>query len=233
MTTYIPEDRKVSGITLGDLMAHEIEGHARQSMNGIKMFMLGGGRLKMDGEALYEGLGMRFGEDFRLRFFGDASGSPAPWYTLAAKLASEGGSFSDIFKDLFDRQMRVKLNVAPGQELQIDPTEHAKKISQVKKSAWSATYRTMRGHVDTSNPLGFAMTKDLGYLHGWLADKQLREAGYGGINEMAVIQSGGLQMLARLGVEATDMPYPHKDVVKKYIFEVLLPRLESAEKTEQ
>jgi hypothetical protein len=193
----------------------------------MEMFMLGGGRLKMDGEALYEGLGMRYGESFRLRFFGDSSGNPAPWYTLAVKLASEGASFAEVFKDIFERQMRVQLKVAPEQELQIDPKELAEQIEKVKKTAWTATYRTSRGHVDTSNPLGFAMTKDLGYLQGWLTDKQLREAGFGGINEMAVIQSGGLQMLARLGVEAADMPYPHKDVVKRYIFEVLLPRLES------
>lgn len=227
MTVYIPKDRVDSAARVCELITHEIEGHARQSMNGMKMFMLGGGRLKMDNEALYEGLGMREEESFKFRFFGDSSGSPAPWYTLAVDLASKSASFSEVFKDIFDRQMRVQLKVAPEQDLKIDFQEHAKQIEKAKKSTWTATYRTSRGHVDTSNPLGFAMTKDLGYLHGWLIDKQLREAGFGGINEMAVIQSGGLQMLARLGVEATEMPYPHKDIVKKYIFEVLLPRLES------
>ena len=227
MTVYIPEDRVNSAARVCELIAHEIEGHARQSMNGMKMFMLGGGRLKMDNEDLYEGLGMREEESFKLRFFGDFSGIPAPWYTLAVKLASEGASFSEVFKDIFDKQMRVQLKVDHEQEPQIDSQDYAQQIEKVKKTAWAATYRTSRGHVDTSNPLGFAMTKDLGYLQGWLADKQLREAGYGGINEMAVIQSGGLQMLARLGVEETDLPYPHKDIVKKYIFEVLLPRLES------
>jgi hypothetical protein len=78
-----------------------------------------------------------------------------------------------------------------------------------------------------SNPLGFAMSKDLAYLQGWLTDKQLGEAGYGGINEMAVIQSGGLQILARLGVDEKDIPHQYKDVVKEYIFTFLLPRLES------
>jgi len=128
---------------------------------------------------------------------------------------------------MFERQLRVKLKVPLEQELQLDPHEHAEHIEKVKKTAWLTTYRTMRGHVDMTNPLGFAMTKDLAYLKGWLADKQLRAAGYGGINEMAVIQSGGLQMLARLGVEATDMPYPNREVVKRYVFEVLLPRLEA------
>jgi len=227
MTVYIPTDRVVSGDKMGELIAHEIEGHARQSMNGMEMFLLGGGKLKMDGEALYEGLAKREDESYRLRFFGEASGVPAPWYTLAAQDASEGASFSEVFQNQYIRRMRVLLKVPPEQELHIDPEKHAEQADKAKKLAWATTYRVMRGHADMSNPLGFAMSKDIGYLQGWATDKQLGEAGYGGINEMAVIQSGGLQMLARLGVNEKDVPHKYKDVVKEYILTVLLPRLES------
>lgn len=226
-TIYIPTDRVVSGEKLGELIAHEIEAHARQSMNGLEMFILGGGKYKMDGEILYEGLAKRYDQSYHQRFFGVEAGEPAPWYTLAANLASQGASFSEIFHDQYQRHLHVLLKVPADQPLKVDQSADSDQISKAMDRAWTATYRVMRGHTDMSNPYGFAMSKDLAYLKGDLMDKQLRQLGFGGINEMAVIQSGGMEIIARLGVGDEDIPHKYQDVVKEYIFTVMLPQLES------
>lgn len=225
MTIFIPSTRKVTADKLLELVAHEIEGHARQSMNGLVLFRIGGGPLKMDGEVLYEGLAKRLDESFRRRFFGEESGVPGPWYTIAIDLASKGASFFKIFSDQYLRQLRVMLRVPGTDALIVNAVEHEQEISKAQNAAWTTTYRVMRGHVDMRNPLGFAMNKDLAYLQGWLMDKQLQEAGLGGINEMAVIQSGGLQLFSRLDITDAYIPFLYRDLTKAYCFDVLLPRL--------
>jgi len=88
MTVYIPTNQENSVAFALGIAAHEIEGHARQSMNGMTMFKLGGGRLKMDNEVLYEGLGMHEQDSVMRSLFGESSGITTPWYTLAVQVAS-------------------------------------------------------------------------------------------------------------------------------------------------
>lgn len=232
MTVFIPANKTVSGDKLLQLMAHEIEGHCRQSINGMKMFLLGGGPYKLDGEILYEGLAKRYDESFHRRFFGKDTGIPEPWYALAVSKATEGATFSEIFQDQFQRRMHVALGIPADQELSINKKEHQEAIETAKNQAWRTTYRVMRGHVDMTNPQKFAMSKDLAYLQGWLMDQQLQQAGYGSVNEMGVIQAGGLQLLARTGVNSHDIPHPYQDVVKDYYQLLIQEEVGNEENTE-
>ena len=40
-TVFIPKQKKMNGIELLKLIGHEIEGHARQSINGERLFLIG------------------------------------------------------------------------------------------------------------------------------------------------------------------------------------------------
>lgn len=227
-TIFVPFDRvePMNAYTLLTLMAHEIEGHARQDVNGEELFFLGGGRLKIDNEELYEGLGLRYEIDAKRKLFGVKDGAPSPYYAFAAKMAEDGASFFEIFKDQVEKRIRVKLNkplVAVGENLdeQIDD----EKLELIKKQAWRTTYRVMRGHTDMSNPKKFAMSKDLGYLRGYLMDKQLRDNDLGYLNEEGIMAKGGLAMLAEMKVDESTIPIPFKDVTTQYWHEVLKPQM--------
>jgi len=225
MTIYIPTQKTTTGDSLLDLIAHEIEGHARQSMNGDKLFGLGGGRLKIDDETLYEGLAMKYGINIRSKLFGETGKTPLPWASLAVSMAERGASFSEIFNEIFQLRLHADLHISITQQIDVGNPEYAKEIKEAAHKAWATTYRIMRGHVDMTNPEAFAMSKDLGYLRGWLLDKQLMEAGYDEINQMGIIQLGGLQLLARLDTDMIDLPYPFQDFTTDYCMDVLLPQL--------
>lgn len=96
-TVFIPETRQVNGVKALEVIAHEIRGHARQSINGHTRFLIGGGNLKFDNETLYEGLAKRYDEDFHHQFFGKTTGKPEPWFTLAVARAETGASFHETF----------------------------------------------------------------------------------------------------------------------------------------
>ncbi|MDQ6661963.1 MAG: hypothetical protein M3Z24_13500, partial [Chloroflexota bacterium] len=98
-TIFIPVDRKVNGINLVKLIGHEIDGHARQSVNGEKLFLIGGGALKIDDEILYEGLAKRYDDFLSAKLFGTSEGVPMPYYTYAVYAAERGGPFYDIFRE--------------------------------------------------------------------------------------------------------------------------------------
>lgn len=225
-TVFIPEDREMNGKTLLGLIAHEIERHAVQSMNGQVLFEVGGGALKIDNEQLYEGLGLRGEGDMDKKLFGIENSGPRPYYPLAVKMAEDGASFYQIFCDQVEKRLRVAFKAPVGTDLPatIDP----KKLDAAKRNAWLTTYRVMRGHTDMSNANKYAMAKDLGYMRGFQIDEQLKENGVGFLNESAVVASGGLQLLAELDLTEDKLPYPFKDVATKYCMEVMLPQMETA-----
>lgn len=227
-TIFIPEDRKMNGKTLLGLISHEIERHAVQSVNGWRLFRVGGGRLKIDNEQLYEGLGLRGETDSDKELFGVEGSTPRPYYPLAVKMAEDGASFFKIFKDQFEKRLHVVLKVPHDKALPQLSTLEQKTIDTAKRNAWLTTYRVMRGHTDMSNKKKYAMAKDLGYMRGYQIDHQLLKNDRGHLNEAAVIASGGLQMLAEFNISPNTLPIPFKNVTKQYCMEVLLPQMPQA-----
>lgn len=229
MTIYLPVTYTSTAERLLALMYHEIEGHARQSMNG-KKFWVGGGALKVDDEALYEGLAMRHEEDYCRRFLGEMVGTSVPYIVFGIAQAEAGADFMNIFRDQVDRRLHVALKVEPTQAIDYTDAKTQAALSEAMQIAWVRTYRVMRGHVDTSNPEGFAFPKDLAYLRGGLIDRQLVASGFGHINEAAIMQTNALPLMGRLSLGATDPPFPFQDLTRRYCFEILLPRLMAAQK---
>jgi len=236
-TVFIPTTRNMDGQRLLGLINHEIGSHARQSMNGVKLFQIGGGALKVDEETFYEGLAMREEEAFVTKYFGNKD-NPAlpffgrkenyslPFYALAVEKAEEGKSFHDIFSYIHKAQLHVALKISPHEALppKEELPEDVDKVAQ--QEAWRITCRVMRGHTDMSNPEQYGLTKDLAYLRGYYLDKQLVEAGYGYINEAAVIAGGGgLRALAEYNIQPEDLPIPYRDLGNEYWEEVLKPRM--------
>ena len=161
----------MNGIELLKLIGHEIEGHARQSINGERLFLIGGGSLKVDDETLYEGLAKRNDDQLSQSLFGTEEGIPIPHYTYA-------GPRRNARKVIFRNFSGPTRNEITGViEYSVDRTcspafQYSGKILQkAMDQAWMTTFRVMRGHVDTSNKRAFAMTKDLSYLQGWLLDR--------------------------------------------------------------
>lgn len=230
-TVFIPASRKMDGVTLLSLIAHEIEGHARQSINGERLFKVGGGRLKVDNEQLYEGLGLRYETRIKRKLFGIHDAAPRPYYVFAVKKAEEGGSFFDIFQEQISMRLHVALKVPLDQDLPARDVTPQAILDQAKRDAWLTTYRVMRGHIDMTNPFSFAMAKDLGYLRGYQIDSQLQENNVGFLNEAGVIASGGLQLLAELALSEDSLPIPFKDLATKYWEEVMKPQMNAASTT--
>lgn len=221
-TIFIPAEHKVNGINLIKLIGHEIEGHARQSVNGKRLFFIGGGALKVDNEILYEGLAKRYDDILSKKLFGTSEGVPLPYYTFAVYAAEVGKSFYDIFHDQVNIRLRVAINKQFSDNLPALTEIEQKIVSEVINSSWATTYRVMRGHTDTTNPYKFAMAKDLAYLLGYITDKQLVESGVGYVNEAAIIASGGLQLLAEFELEEDYLPLSYQDVATKYCRKVLM-----------
>ena len=234
-TVYVPTDRSIpmSAYKLLPLIMHEIMGHAAQEVNGEELFMLGGGRLKVDNEQLYEGKGLREEVDSKKKLYGIDDGAPKPYYPLAIKMAEEGASFFQIFKDQIEKRTRIHLKCPVDQASPDFKSLPSDKQMEIKKQAWLTTLRVMRGHIDMSNKKKFAMAKDLSYLRGYMMDKQLVDNDLGMINEEGVIASGGLAMLAELDINKDDIPIKHQELDVKYFNEVLLPQMPEAIKTER
>lgn len=224
-TVFIPKQKKMNGIELLKLIGHEIEGHARQSINGERLFLIGGGSLKVDDETLYEGLAKRNDDQLSQSLFGTEEGIPIPHYTYAVRDAMQGKSFSEIFQGQLEMRLRESLNIALTEPAPQRSNIPEKILQKAMDQAWMTTFRVMRGHVDTSNKRAFAMTKDLSYLQGWLLDRQLRKHGLGHLNEAAIIARGGLQLLAEFQLSESDLPLPYRDVATKFWQEVLKPQL--------
>lgn len=234
-TIFIPKKRKVTGEKLITLIDHEIGGHARQSMNGEHLTLLGGGPLKVDEETLYEGLAMRNESETNEKLFGKKAAAPAPYYAFAIKDAEEGKSFAEIFERQVDMQLHVKLKVNPEEQLPSEVPEKTR--ADAMKAAFRTTYRVMRGHTDTTNKEGYAMAKDLAYARGFMMQQRLKKEGLGHVNEAAVMARGGLPMLAEYRLNPDDLPikYEIEDSTtgekvspgQAYFNEVLRPRMKA------
>lgn len=229
-TILIPSVREVDGERLLGLLAHEIGAHARQSMNGEQLFGIGGGSLKVDDETLYEGLAMRYEAQISREMFGTAGSkaegpSASPYYALAVERAEAGGTFYDVFTHMLDIQLHVQLKIHPDQPLPSYETIDKGKLTQAKNEAWRITYRVMRGHTDMTNPLSFAMTKDLAYLRGRQMDVQLQAVGAGSVNEAAIIGKGGLLALAEFNITEETLPIPYQNMALRYWNEIMKPEM--------
>jgi hypothetical protein len=221
-TIYIPASSTDTGDRVLALIAHEIEGHARQSANGDTLFLFGGGALKVDDETLYEGLAMRHEREFMRRAFGHDDASPFPdYYAFGIFKGEMGASFHRVFLDQLSRQLHVLLRVPPKESLpsvtKIDPELYDRAL----QSSWGVTYRVMRGHTDMTNKARFAMPKDIAYLRGSILDAQLQKYGHGHMNEAAISSIGYLRILAEFNLQQEQLPYPFQDVATKYLFMLL------------
>ena len=72
------------------------------------------------------------------------------------------------------------------------------------------------------------MAKDLGYMRGFMMDKQLQENDLGFLNEEGIIAAGALSMLAEIKLSPENMPHPFRDVTTKYWKEVLRPQMKAS-----
>lgn len=119
LTVFVPirRDRPLDGVKFLKLIAHEIEGHARQSANGERLFLIGGGKLKIDDETSYEGLAKRSDDLISRKLFGTAEGIPIPYYAFAVRAAEEGHSFSEIFQTQLELRLREELKILLFQTL--------------------------------------------------------------------------------------------------------------------
>ena len=200
------------------LIAHEIEGHARQAINGERLFGVRGGALRRDDETLYEGLAMRNEFAFREKYFGkvNADIDELYYYVFAVHQAEKGKSFREIFDDQLERWLRAALTLPYGKSLpsaaSIDPAI----LRKARSRAWRVTYRVMRGHADTSNRVPFAMPKDLSYLRGWLMDCELSRMGHAHLNEAAIVSVAGLEPLMEMELSPEDLPLPFTDIAPQY-----------------
>lgn len=223
---FIPQDRKkpISTYKLIGLIAHEVEGHARQDVNGEELMFLGGGRLKIDNEELYEGLGLRYEHKILKKLFGLEITAPAPYYTFATAMAENGASFYEIFCDQIETRIRVKLKKSIEETVPLLSTFPSEDAHKIKRQAWMSTYRVMRGHIDMSNKTKFAMAKDLGYLRGYQMDQQLVDNELGHLNELGIIAAGALALLSEIKIKPEQMPLQFQDIASQYYYEVLKPQ---------
>ena len=114
-TVFIPPPRKVTGRYLLELLNHEIGSHCRQSMNGARLFQIGGGALKLDEETLYEGLAMREENELTTDYFGEAEVYALPYYALAIEQAEQGKTFYEIFSHMYEIRLHAATFLAlPG-----------------------------------------------------------------------------------------------------------------------
>lgn len=215
-TIVIPDNRLINGKNLLSLIGHEIESHARQSMNGAKLFAFGGGKLKIDGEAPYEGLAKQADIRFAHDYFGESSPTPLPYYIKAIELAQSGKTFKEVFAEM----VKLRQNVAHKTEL----------TDKILDGAWSTTYRVFRGSSDPENKAHYAMPKDKAYVEGFLLSKQLKDLGYDQYNQMAITTGAGIKMLGLFDVKPTDIPYPNLDLQREYWEKFLKPKFEQSQK---
>ena len=224
---FIPKDKRVKGKTLLALVGHEIEGHARQSINGAHLWGMECSSIKTDDETAYEGLAKRNDEDLDWKLYGHRTGAPLPYFIYGIKRAEEGWSFTQIFKEQLDLRLHMKCRVPWNESIDYKHIDEAVMENALsgQYGAYRNTYRVMRGHTDMSNHEAYAFPKDAGYLRGWLLDKQLIKMGFGHFNEMAIIDYRLLPHLVKFDVRACHIPLPYKDYATEYWQTVLKPQL--------
>jgi hypothetical protein len=193
-----------------ELLRHEIDMHARQSLNGHFMFGFGGGALKVDEETWYEGLAKHNEIELMRTMFGDDSQPTMPYFTFGIRMAEEGKSFLEVFDAM------VQLRMAAGSSEKLALT-----------NAWNTAYRVFRGHIDTSNPDAYAMPKDQAYLRGWMLQAQLSERGLSHLNEAAIGPLDGPELLSRFDFGREDLMFPDVNLTMAWFEEVLRPKAEA------
>ncbi len=227
-TVVIPvkRDGKMTADELCALIEHEIGAHARQAINGKRLFKLGGGALRKDDETLYEGLAIRYEWEFMEKQFGKVRHDMdlSTLYVFAVDIAEKGGTFREVFEDQLERRIRLKLKIPVDQPIPAKEAVDKEEYEACLDKAWRTTYRVMRGHTDATNKEGFAMTKDLAYLRGWLMDRQLLEAGQGHANEAAIMSTEGLQSLATMEFTPDDVPVKYAPIGEEYMKMLLKQR---------
>ena len=227
-TVVIPIDRDgdMTADELCALIEHEIGAHARQAVNGKRLFKLGAGALRKDDETLYEGLAIRYEWDFMEKQFGNVRHDMdlSTLYVFAVDIAEKGGTFRDVFEDQLERRIRLKWEIPVDRPVPAKEGMDEKEYNECLGKAWRTTYRVMRGHTDATNKEGFAMAKDLAYLRGWLMDRQLLEAGQGHANEAAIMSAEGLRSLAAMRFTPEDVPVKYQPIGEEYMRMLLAQR---------
>ncbi len=190
------------------LMEHEIQGHVRQSLTLAKVFGFGGLNLKFNAETNYESLGKWNDARFDMSL-GRPASIPQPWYTLGIHLARQGKGFDEVFHAL----LRAKIAASSNK----DPAAHASDV-------YRTCQRIFRGCSDVSrNRCGYAFTKDLAYLAGFLEMKQLAEYDLEHYEILANASPYGLDLLRNLEIDSEfSWPYPYQSgLTAEYYSDVL------------
>jgi len=214
-TVFVPEEEHMTGDELIALIAHEIDGHARQTMNGELLLGVWNAILRVDDETYYEGLAMRYENAYKRQRFG-IDARPSSLFAFAVRTAELGGSFHRIFDIQFRRQLRLTFGIQRPEPLPPKETIHPMIIEHALDAAWNTTYRVMRGHTDMSNPHHYAMPKDLAYLRGWLLDDALCSADRSHLNECGIMTHRGMELLQGFGLTREHVPIAYRDVASEY-----------------
>lgn len=166
----IPEDRRVNGLKLAELIGHEIECHWRNSINAKYI-----GALKCDSEVVYEGLAKLKDHSFNKKYLNEEV-EPIPYYILSMEKALNGANFVDVAKYIFAMLPKKEKNL------------YAK--------TWNYTYRVFRGISNTGENLeAYAFTKDRAYFEGYLYAKSLRKHGMEEYLSFGTLNMASLQEL--------------------------------------
>ncbi|MDR0463169.1 MAG: flavohemoglobin expression-modulating QEGLA motif protein [Pseudomonadales bacterium] len=212
---FIPTDRTVNGRQLLSLIGHEIECHVRQSMNGAKLFRLGGGQLKIDDEAMYEGLAVQDDYRFEKDYFGETFFVPPPFYIQAIALAKKGLNFGQVFEVMLEK-------------IRATTSESDFNQSSLLEQTWLTTYRIFRGSTDPENKSAYALTKDRGYLKGFLINQELSKLNEDEYIQLAITNDRDLKMLKIFALNNMEVPYPLLNAQQSYWEQVLKQRCEQA-----
>ena len=156
---FIPTNKEVSTITAIKLVAHEIEAHVRHNMNCAYVledyFDIPHDiacRLVNDRDAtLTEGFAKIADAIIERKCTGKITGTPKPWYTIAADLANKGESFAQIAGRLH--------------------TEYGLKL----ETCYTTIIRIFRGCRFTANEHNYAREADRCYLEGFIVASKLFE----------------------------------------------------------
>ncbi len=114
---------------------------------------------KSDNETLYEGLALLSDAAFSLDYYGETD-MPAPFYSFAIDLALKGETFCEVFLKIYEL-----VSALPSTSR-----------NAAANRAWLTAYRIFRGCTNLSNNSScYAMTKDKGYLEGYLIAREMTE----------------------------------------------------------
>lgn len=215
MVICIPKNRILDVKKLLELIAHEIESHCRQSLNGAILFRVGGGELKVDDETLYEGLAIDAEDSLNRNLFGLPDRIPEPYYAISIMHAMKGKSFLEVFKHMYKKFLKLP---------ELRESQDKEEISAAH--AWKFTYRVFRGHISTRNEHAYAFCKDIAYFRGTILHKQLKSYRLDHINQAAIMSVKHLQTYASFGFTQQDLPFPFLNLTEKYYIEVLKERLD-------